>query len=179
MSAAISPSTRLAQPLNLKRKVRTHQRDGRGSSAALARDGSRILRLRWKYLNNYGGVPERDDVRFNVAVRQQALTKAAAPPLVSDYPSTAEARDTEPAALDGPIGISGSATLIRNVSYSGHTRWTEPAPSTSPRLFELLLPAACNQRHLIRIVPKRFCFDQSNIAYGSKDHLLYADVSCR
>jgi hypothetical protein len=144
-----------------------------------ARDGSRILRLRWKYLNSYGGVPERDDVRFNVAVRQQALTKAAAPPLVSDYPSTAEARDTEPAALDGPIGISGSATLIRNVSYSGHTRWTEPAPSTSPRLFELLLPAACNQRQLIRIVPKRFCFDQSNIAYGSKDHLLYSDVSCR
>lgn len=141
-------------------------------------DGNRMLRLRWNYLNNYGFVPERDDVRFNVAVRQQALTESATPPLVSDYPSLAETLDTKAVALDGPIGIAGSSTLIRNVSYPGHTRWTEPTPSTSPRLFELLLPAACNQRHLIRIVPKRFCFDQSNMAYGSKDHLLYVDVSC-
>ena len=142
-------------------------------------DGGRRLRLRWRYLNDYGGVPERDDVRFNVAVLQQALTEAAASPSASDYPSAAEARDAESAAPDGPIVISGSATLLRNVSYSGHTRWTEPTPSTSPRLFELVLPAACNQRYLIRVVPKRFCFDQSNIAYGSKSHLLYADVSCR
>jgi hypothetical protein len=51
-------------------------------------------------------------------------------------------------------------------------------PTISPRTYELLLPAACNRRHLVRIVAKRFCFDRSNIAYGPKDHLLYADVSC-
>ncbi|MER9256006.1 hypothetical protein NKI59_30430 [Mesorhizobium sp. M0598] len=142
-------------------------------------NGGRILRLRWKYLNNYGGVPERDDIRFNIAVRQRALTTAAVPSLVNDYPSLDETQDTEATAFDTPIGISGSVMLIRNTSYSGHIRWTEPAPSTSPRFFELLLPAACNQRHLIRIVPKRFCFDRSNIAYSSKHHLLYADIRCR
>jgi hypothetical protein len=141
-------------------------------------DGGPILRLRWKYLNNYGGIPERDDVRFNVAIRQLALTTAEAPPLDSDYPSLDETQDTDSTPRESPIGISHAVMLIRNMSYSGHRRWTEPVPSTSPRFFELLLPAACNRRQLIRIVPKRFCFDRSNIAYGSKDHLFYADVSC-
>jgi hypothetical protein len=143
------------------------------------RGEGRMLRLSWKYLNDYGAVPERDDVRFNVAIRERPISTAAAPPENSEYPSMDEAKGAGFVPFKDAIGMSASAKLIQNTSYAGHIRWTDPEPATSPRTFELYLPAACNERYLLRIVPKRFCFDQSNIVYGSADHLLYADVKCR
>lgn len=143
--------------------------------------GGRKLRVSWKYLNSHGGVPERDDVRFDVAVRQRPIGSTLAN---GDYPSVDEARGVGVGAISDAVGSdvvvrSGAAELIRNMSFAGHKRWTEPKPSTSPRSFEVYLPAACNMRTLIRIVSKRFCFDQSKVAYGPPDHLLYADVRCR
>ena len=76
------------------------------------------------------------------------------------------------------IGISESAMLIQNASYLGHTRWTEPTASTWLRDFRIDLPGTCNRRYLFRVLPKRFCFDQSNVAYSSADQVLYADVVC-
>ncbi len=139
----------------------------------------RVLRLSWKYLNNYGDVAQRDDVRFNVAVKSIGIPASGAVPSDNDYPSIGETNDKNFVAITGEIGNSGEATLIRNVSYLGHSRLTEPTPSTGLRAFQLDLPAQCNRRYLVRVLPKRFCFDQSVVAYGRTDHLLYADVSCR
>lgn len=138
----------------------------------------RVLRVSWKYLNSYGNVPQRDDVRFNVAVKETGIPLASGAPAASDYPNMDEAKGKSFTPISGEVGISGSARLIQNVSYAGHTRWTEPTASTDFREFKIDLPGRCNQRYLIRILPKRFCFDQSNIAYSSVDHVFYADVVC-
>jgi hypothetical protein len=138
----------------------------------------RIFRLSWKYLNDFGGVPERDDVRFNVAVKETDIPSGGKPPGVSDYPTMEEAAGKNVQPIDHEIGVSGSATLIQNASYAGHLRWTDPEPATTPREYRIDLPATCNRRYLIRILPKRFCFDQIGVAYGSVDHLFYADVGC-
>ena len=138
----------------------------------------RIVRLSWKYLNDFGGVPERDDVRFNVAVKETDIPPGRTPPAVNDYPAMEEAAGKNVQPIDHEIGVSGSATLIQNASYAGHLRWTDPEPATTPREYRIDLPATCNRRYLIRILPKRFCFDQSGITYSSVDHLVYADIGC-
>jgi hypothetical protein len=138
----------------------------------------RVVRLSWRYLNSYGNVPQRDDVRFNVAVKSTEIPTSGAAPSPLDYPGLTETTDKNFVAIDGETGTSGSATLIRNVSYFGHSKFTDPVPSKDMRAFRLDLPAKCNRRYLVRIMPKRFCFDQSSVTYGQADHLLYSDVSC-
>ncbi|UXN61736.1 hypothetical protein [Phyllobacterium zundukense] len=138
----------------------------------------RVVGLSWRYLNSYGNVPQRDDVRFNVAVKSTEIPMSGAAPSPSDYPGLEQATDKNFVAIDDETGTSGSAMLIRNVSYFGHSKLTDPVPSKDMRTFRLDLPAQCNRRYLVRIMPKRFCFDQSNITYGQADHVLYADVSC-
>src|SRR5262249_41404650 len=127
-----------------------------------ASGADRVIRVSWKYLNDYGGVLQRDDVRFNLAVKETAIPAGAAAPAVADYPTMDEAagRDFDPAG--GNIGPSGSATLIENASYAGHSKWTDPPPTQAGRDFRVDFPGACNRRYLIRLLPKRFCFDQSD-----------------
>jgi hypothetical protein len=138
----------------------------------------RVLRVSWRYLNRYGDVPQRDDVRFNVAVKETAIPPDGTAPAARDYPSMDEAEGRSFTPIYGEIGTSGSTMLIQNASYLGHAKWTEPTASTDLRDFQIDLPGTCNRRYLIRILPKRFCFDQNNVAYSSADHLLYADVVC-
>jgi hypothetical protein len=138
----------------------------------------RVLRVSWTYLNSYGGVPERDDVRFDVAVKTAAIPADRAAPKPSDYPTMSDVRMAEPESSARPVASAAGGLVIANVSYAGHRRWTDPEPSVDPRRFRLDLPAQCNQRYLIRLVPKRFCFDQSNIAYGPLEHKIYADIVC-
>lgn len=138
----------------------------------------RVLRVTWRYLNGLGGIPERDDVRFNIAVSERDIPAAGVPPGNGDYPRLDEARDDAYSASEGATGFSAATRLLRNVSYAGHEKWTEPAPATDLREYRVDLPAACNRRYLLRIRSKRFCFDQSGTTYGDADHLLYADVKC-
>jgi hypothetical protein len=138
----------------------------------------RVLRLQWNYLNSYGEVPDRDDVRFNVAVKTTAIPSSGKAPLQDDFPGTAEAAGKGIALLDGEVGASGAVILIQNISYFGHSKFTEPVPSTALREFRIDLPAKCNRRYLARILPKRFCFDQSGTVFAEKGELLYADVLC-
>ncbi|MEF0943832.1 hypothetical protein [Rhizobium sp. BR 362] len=141
-------------------------------------DGDRRLRLSWNYLNNLGGVPERDDVRFDVALKSMTIPSSAEPPGEADYPTMAEAEGADFINLAEEIGKSHGAMLIRNIAYFGHAKFTEPAPSATPREFRLDLPAQCNRRYLARILPKRFCFDQSGVKYAEESNLLYADIRC-
>lgn len=138
----------------------------------------RLLRLNWKYLNDYGGVPQRDDVRFNLAIRSTPIPSSRKPPEENDYPDIADARDAGFASIAGDVGTSGAAMLIRDISYFGHRHFTEPTPSTVPRTFRIDLPAQCNRRYLASILPKRFCFDQAGTRYADRALLIYADITC-
>lgn len=138
----------------------------------------RVIRVSWRYLNLYGGIPERDDVRFNVAIKETDIPRDGRPPSEADYPSLEEARDENYLRTDGETGYSASTRLIRNVAYAGHEKWTEPVVSTDLRHYRVTLPGVCDRRYLMRVRSKRFCFDQSNIAYGNTAHVLYADVRC-
>ncbi|WP_246738016.1 hypothetical protein [Rhizobium grahamii] len=141
----------------------------------------RVLRLNWRYLNDYGGVPQRDDVRFNIAIRSVPIPQSRKPPDEEEYPAIAEASDDGFVAIAGNVGNVGNAgglMTIRNLSYIGHRRFTEPAPATTPREFRADVPAMCGQRYLARILPKRFCFDQNGIQYAERGELVFADVEC-
>src|SRR3546814_12869344 len=89
-----------------------------------------------------------------------------------------EARDDAYLSLEGAFGFSASARLLRNASYAGHEKWTEPEPAKDLREYRVDLPAACDRRYLLRIRSKRFCFAQTDTASGNADHILYADVRC-
>src|SRR3546814_19342560 len=81
-------------------------------------------------------------------------------------------------SLEGAFGFSASARLLRTASYAGHEKWTEPEPAKDLREYRVDLPAACDRRYLLRIRSNRFCFDQTDTAYGNADHLLSPDVRC-
>ena len=138
----------------------------------------RIVRVSWRYRNSYGNVPQRDDVRFNVAIKEIALPASRRPPLIGDYPDLDETKGQNSASIDGGFASNGTTKLVQNVSYLGHSRFIEPAPSMNLRDFKIDFPAKCNRRYLVRILAKRFCFDQSLTVYGTTDHLLYTDASC-
>ena len=76
------------------------------------------LRLRWKYLNNYGGVPERDDIRLNIAVRQRALSYGCVPSSANDYPSAMRPR-TQKRPLSTPPSSSPVRPRFPEHSYLG------------------------------------------------------------
>jgi hypothetical protein len=140
--------------------------------------GSRVLRLEWEYRNSYGNVPERDDVRFNVAIRATDIPAVNTSPARDDYPPIEEALDTGFVEITDKTGVSGKSLVIRDVSYLGHARFTDPVPSTQPRSFRLDVPARCDRRYLVRIVPKRYCFDQQMQVFGRADYLAFVDIPC-
>jgi hypothetical protein len=138
----------------------------------------RRLRLKWKYLNSYGAILQRDDVRFDIAVTAVNLPMPGSMPALESYPSLDEATGNDFKDIAGGVGSSGKTVLVRDLSYLGHATFTDPAPSVEPRVFQLDLPGRCNRRYLVRIVPKRYCFDQQLLTYGPTDYLTYADVRC-
>src|SRR3546814_15387969 len=85
----------------------------------------RVLRISWRYLNQLGGVPERDDVRFNIAVSERDIPAADSPPDKGDYPRRDEARADAYLSLEGAFDFSASARLLRNASYAGHEKRSE------------------------------------------------------
>lgn len=142
------------------------------------RDGfERAIRLTWTYLNGYGDVPERDDVRFNIAIRKETISGTSTP-RGDNHPTMAEARGDQFKAVVGQVGLSGAATLLKDASFVDHRKWTDPPPATMPRRYGIEVPASCGERYLFRILPKRFCFDYNGVAYGTEDHLVHADVTC-
>jgi hypothetical protein len=111
-------------------------------------------------------------LEVHLAVKAAAIPPSRKPPLQDDFPDAGEAAGRGIALLDGEVGTSGTAILIQNISYFGHSKFTEPVPSTALRGFRIDLPAKCNRRYLARILPKRFCFDQSGTVFAEKGELL-------
>lgn len=135
----------------------------------------RRLEVRWRYLNSHGEVPSRDDVRFDMAIASRPSVTGAAPSHTVDLLGRQDV-DGEPGSAVG--GTPTQRRVIQDISYKGHSRWTEPSPSLVPRLYEVVLPATCGRSYRVRLLPKRFCFDQSGLAYGTREHILQADLAC-
>ncbi len=138
----------------------------------------RIVRLKWSYLNEYGHVPQRDDVRFNIAIRSTPIPLLEEAPRESDYPTVSETSGDDFDTAVGYVGTSGPTMIVGNLSYFGHKRFSDPTPSVTAREYRADLPARCNRRYLARILPKRFCFDQSGLRYAQRGQLIFADVKC-
>ncbi|MDM9625613.1 hypothetical protein QTL95_06890 [Rhizobium sp. S152] len=149
-----------------------------GPPAPGAIGADRLLSIGWSYLNDYGHVPERDDVRFNLVVRSSPVPASSDPPAQADYPTVAQARGDAFVPFSGEVGASGDAILIRDIAYTGHRRFTDPMPSTTPRPYRIDLPVQCNRRYLARLLPKRSCFDQTGTRYADKAIPIYADIAC-
>lgn len=139
---------------------------------------SKAVRLSWKYLNRLGAVPERDDVRFNIAIKEIDSPNGNPKPSQGDFPTMSDVQGKNWTPISGDIGRVGAEWLLRNASYAGHQKWTDPNPSLSPRDYQIDIPAACGKRYLIRIAPLRFCFDLTDQAFSGVDHVEYVDVDC-
>ncbi|MBC8066377.1 MAG: hypothetical protein H7Y17_16215 [Chlorobia bacterium] len=143
-----------------------------GTSEPMNKEGT----VSWFYQNTLGGIPERDDVRFDVLVRSVPIPSSGTPPNPSDYPPIAEAQDTSAILIAGSVFKINDDFLVKDLSYWSHQRATEATPTTSPRSYRLSFPAKSGTRVLVRIVAKRFAFDQSGEKYSSVDHLAHVDV---
>src|SRR3546814_16721716 len=82
----------------------------------------RVLRISWRYLNQLGGVPERDDVRFNIAVSERDIPAADSPPDKGDYPRRDEARDDAYPSLEGAFGRSEERRVGKECVSTGRSR---------------------------------------------------------
>jgi hypothetical protein len=150
-------------------------------SSTVNRDGAgqlmdREVHLSWTYLNGLGAVPERDDVRFNVAVQEVTVAAGAQPPPPTDYPSLDEVKGIGASELAPGIFTDGRNVIFRDLSFAGHRRWTDPPPTTVPRQYRLVFPAASGKRYLIRVSAKRYTFDGAVEAFSDKDHVFFIDV---
>ncbi len=156
----------------------------------------RLAEIRWNYVNAFGDVPTRDDVRFNLAFRASDLPETSLEPIPAEFPDIEETYDPWPEQTPRPGGghycdfgsfraktchrfeADSGLLILNNISYRGHVRNTAPTPTTKPRRYAVRLPVRCGKRYLARLVPKRFCFDRSGVVPGSIDHLAYFDVRC-
>ena len=134
------------------------------------------IQFSWRYHNTLGGIPKRDDVRFHLAILESAIPGNAAPSAEADYPTLAQAEGQGASLLAGGVYRDGSLIIVKDVSYTGHVRWTDPAPTTTPRQYSLAFPVASDRRYLIRLVAKRFCFGEPEFKYSTVDHVLSVDV---
>jgi hypothetical protein len=141
-------------------------------------DDTRVIRISWTFRNGLGNVPERDDIRINMAIATDNIPAKRDPPVNDAYPTIEQAKGMEADVIRGPISSSGSSLLAQNISHADHTKWSDPIPTVLPRTFQVDLPGYCKRRTLIRLLPKRFCFDQSRETFSKVDHLVYADVDC-
>ncbi len=170
-----TPDTRIGDcygPTNFSFIVRDN-RDGTGQLLP------KEIQISWKYLNGLGGVPERDDGRFHLAILESAIPAGGAKPAPTDFPTLAQAEDKGASLLAGEVYRVGSVIVVKDISFSGHLRWTDPPPTTKPRHYSIAFPVARNKRYLIRLVAKRFCFDNGEVdevKYSTVDHMHSVDV---
>lgn len=165
-------ATRLADPFKPENFALVVQPNRDGAGQKMPHE----FTLSWTYLNGLGDVPARDDVRFDVAIREAAIPTGGTPPLPGEYPTLDDLKGSSASELGGGAFSDGRNLIFRNLSFVGHSKWTDPPPTTVPRQYRLSVPADRRKRYLIRVSPKRFPFDQSGELYSDKDHLFFVDT---
>ncbi len=170
--SVITDSTRIADPAAPTNFAVTVADNRDGSSETMPKE----VHLTWNYSNRLGGIPERDDVRFNVAIVEKDIPSGGAAPALSEYPTIDQAKGTGATDLGGGVYSDQGIFILENSSFTGHQQFTDPASTTSPRQYRVDFPASKNKRYLIRVLAKRFSFDQSGEVYSNADHVLSVDV---
>jgi hypothetical protein len=168
----ISDSTRIADPSAPTNFSLTVADNRDGAAEVMPKE----IHLTWNYLNGLGGVPERDDVRFNVAILEKDIPPGGGNPSMTDFPTIDDAKGLNAVEVGGGVYSDGNLIILEDVSFSGHQQWTDPSPTTIPRQYRVDFPATKNKRYLIRVVAKRFPFDQSAELYSGADHVFSVDV---
>jgi hypothetical protein len=143
-----------------------------GAAEPMARE----IQVAWSYLNSLGGIPERDDVRFNIAVLEGDIPPNGAEPQLGDFPSIEQTKGVGASALNVGVYTDGSLLIVKDVSFVGHRRWTDPVGITAPRQYRVDFPAQKDRRYLIRMAAKRYTFDQSVEKLSNADHVFSVDV---
>jgi mono/diheme cytochrome c family protein len=151
-------------------------------TSSVNRDGvtglfDREIQLTWRYQNTLGGVPTRDDVRFNVAVVEMVPPADNDPTPIEQYPTIEQAKGENAIRVSGGVLRDGKVVIFEDVSFVGHTRGTDPQATTIPRQYRVDFPGAQGKRYLIRLVAKRHTFDQSRFKYSEVPHVLSIDVN--
>ena len=172
-----TPATQLSDPNDVQQLELLSRDRSDGDANA---DFPMEVTIEWKYWNNFGGVARRDDVRFDMAVLGANI------PADSGSSSPDEFPPMEPLSASGSgmqIEVpSEDEFFLRNISYFGHTKFTDPEMPSPPgtlRQYKVRFPAQCGRRYLVRVVAKRFCFQhEPKLAFGSRDHLSSVDVVC-
>lgn len=168
----LKEKTRLADPAGPASLVATvtPNRDNNGGTL------EREIHLQWIYLNTLGGVPTRDDVRFNIAIAETDIPAGDDETPIEQYPTIEQAKGLTAQRVSDAVWRDGKIIILKDVSYAGHTRWTDAAPATTPRPYRVDFPVAKGKRYLIRLVAKRHTFDQSQFAFSEVDHVASVDV---
>jgi len=116
-------------------------------------------RITWQYKNDYGEVPDRDDVRFDAVLQQVSLSDPTAVTASAVYPGV-EPQQSEFLGNVLTAGVDGALARLYNVSPANQPIYTDPAPTDQPRQFALELPPLqCGYKYVASIKAKRFCFD--------------------
>lgn len=142
------------------------------------------VQFKWSYHNRFGGIPTRDDVRFNVAVREVEIPDGGDDPDEAEYPTIEQARGEDASRISGAVFKDGDIVIIKDASFVDHLRWTDPRPTATARDYAVIFPAASGKRYLVRLLSKRYTFDkisrnsvEPGIRYSEYDHRYFIDVN--
>jgi hypothetical protein len=170
--SVLTENTRIADPSG-PQNFNIHVVNNRdGTAEPMARE----VQMAWSYLNSLGGVPERDDVRFNMAVLEGDIPANGAAAQLDDFPSIDQTNGVGASGLGGGAHTDGRLLIVKDISFVGHRRWTDPPAMATPRQYRVDFPAQKDKRYLIRIVAKRYTFDQSVEKLSNADHVFSVDV---
>jgi len=149
----------------------TRAHDPYGPTGLAGRDGpnpepefeyDRRITVTWKYLNWFGQVKTRDDVRFDLTITEVV----------------------EPGSQVNEDGLVADPEIvpevIRDISYKTHYRYNDPEPvegEGDKRDYEVLFPAQCGKKYRLDLVSKRFCFDLSNVLNADNIHTTYVQTA--
>jgi hypothetical protein len=104
------------------------------------------------------------------------IPNGGAAPDITLYPpgEAMEEADWQPAPESAGHGVN--TLIIKNISFIGHRRWSDPPAAAGKREYGILIPAVHGKRYLFTMRPKRFCFDQGGVLFGQVDHMTFVDV---
>ena len=147
-----------------------------GNREGVTESFAKEIHFSWKYLNSFGGVPERDDVRFHLAILETEIPSGGVNTPIKDFPTVEQTKGIGATQVSDNIYRDGEITILKDITFSGHLRWTDPAPAITPRQYFIALPAAKDKRYLIRLMAKRYTFDQTVEKYSDADHVFSVDT---
>jgi hypothetical protein len=75
------------------------------------------------------------------------------------------------------VYTNGPLQILEDVSFAGHRRWTDPAPTSGARAYRVDFPVLAWKRYLVRVAAKRFAFDKAeDQLFSDIDHVFSVDV---